>query len=395
MNNTSESIELSWIGKNKQNEKIDYDLVKQDEYCYGNCNNSNMLIHGDNLGVLEVLREDFKGKIKCIYIDPPYNSLIKFQHYSDKYTHSDWLNMMYQRLLILKELLVDEGYIFVQIDNRELHYLKIIMDEIFGRENYRNSIIVNKTYDAYTLSNSQEVFKTGYDTILLYSKKTSYPVPFIFKKKDCLKNIGVWKDFWCISSNENNYTLCGMNPENGNWRWNEEKALRSLENYKLLMKYRDDNNLQNEPFEEIFFGYIKNNKILKDEFTLIRVINDRVEYYIPPTENYILSDDWTDIIVQGSETNFEHEVSEELLNRIISNFTKPKDIVLDAFLGSATTAAVAQKHNRTWIGIEYGEHCYSTCVKRLNNVIKEQHLKNKNKNNLGYKFYELVKKEEK
>lgn len=392
MSNITENIELLWIEKEKQTNDSCYKFEKKEEYCYG-INNSNILIHGDNLGAMKLLKKDYTEKIKCVYIDPPYNSLIDFQHYSDKYTHSEWLDMMYQRLLILKELLTEDGYIFVQIDNRELHYLKIIMDEIFGRENYRNSIIVRKCYDAYTLSDRQDVFKTGYDTLLLYSKNISCSVPFIFKENSGLENKGIWKDFWCIGSNGNNYKLFGIDPENGSWRWTEVEAFTAIGNYKQLIKHIDSNNLNNESFEKVYFEYIRTNDISIDLFSLIRIVNGRLEYYIPPTDNYILGDDWTDIVVQGAETNFEHEVNEDLLFRIISNFTEAGDIVLDAFLGSATSAAVAQKLNRKWIGIEYGEHCYSHCMKRINNIIDIQKLNNEDNETCGYDFYELIKVE--
>ncbi|HOZ88746.1 MAG TPA: site-specific DNA-methyltransferase [Bacilli bacterium] len=396
MNKKLEGIELSWIGKNNYNHEANYVLSEKSKWSYSKGNNQNMLIHGDNLGALELLRKTYRGKIKCIYLDPPYNSLLDFRHYSDKYTHSDWLSLMHQRLLLLKELLAPDGFIFVQLDNRELHYLKIIMDEIFGRDNYRNSIIVNKTYDAYTISDNQEAFKTGYDTILLYSRKVSSKVPFIFKETEIENNGGIWKDLWCNNSS-NNYLLANIDPNNGGWRWEEAKASRSLENYELLIKYQKDKKLNEESFTKVFFKYIKENKLSLTEFNLIRVINSRIEYYIPPTEKYNLSDDWTDITVQGLETNFEHEVNEELLRRIINNFTNPEDIVLDAFLGSGTTITVAQKLYRSWIGIEQGEHIYSHCVNRLKKVIDQQFLleNNKNQEKLGYKFYELVKKEEK
>ena len=387
----SEKIELKWSQKSSDVSFKYNSLIEIEDKSYKGQKSLNMLIHGDNLDALEILSKDYENKIKCIYIDPPYNSLINFQHYNDNYTHEDWLTMMYPRLSLFQKLLRDDGYIFVQIDNRELHYLKVIMDEIFGRDNYRNSIIVRKIYDRFTVNRTQRSFQTGYDTILLYTKSTSTFVPNIQLEHSLQEEVGIWKNFWCSKQNaENNYVLFEEQPENGSWLWNETKTKQSVKNYDILFNYsKKTQDFENDVlFTRLYFNYIKQHNIT-EEFNIVRKRNGRIEYFIPPSISPILGDDWTDIIVQGKETGFEHEVSEDLLARIIINFTKENDIVLDAFLGSGTTAAVSQKNNRTWIGIEYGEHCYSHCIPRLNKIIDKQCLNGEKIKNLGYRFFEL------
>ena len=138
-----QKLELTWIGKGDEPKLEPRILVENSEYSYGDPDSENMLIHGDNLLALKALEQDYTGKVKCIYIDPPYNTGNAFEHYDDGVEHSVWLNLMNQRLVILKSLLRDDGAIFVQIDDEEAAYLKVLMDEVFGRHNFINTVSVN------------------------------------------------------------------------------------------------------------------------------------------------------------------------------------------------------------------------------------------------------------
>ena len=143
MGKNKQKLELTWIGKDDEYKDIEPRiLVEVSEKSYGDKNTENMLIHGDNLLALKALEQDYTGKIKCIYIDPPYNTGSAFEHYDDNVEHSKWLSLMKSRLEILKNLLSVDGCIFVQIDDNEQAYLKILMDEIFGRQNFVNCISV-------------------------------------------------------------------------------------------------------------------------------------------------------------------------------------------------------------------------------------------------------------
>jgi len=143
MNKCKQKLELTWIGKDDEYKDIEPRiLVEVPDKSYGDKNTENMLIHGDNLLALKALEQDYTGRIKCIYIDPPYNTGSAFEHYDDNVEHSKWLSLMKSRLEILKNLLSNEGCIFVQIDDNEQAYLKVLMDEIFGRQNFVNCIAV-------------------------------------------------------------------------------------------------------------------------------------------------------------------------------------------------------------------------------------------------------------
>lgn len=147
---------LDWINKNQakqQSRDVPYHLLKhQQSYGDSNSAQNNMLIQGDNLLALKALMPLYAGQVKCIFIDPPYNTQSAFEHYDDKLEHSQWLSLMYSRLVILRELLSDDGFICVHIDDKEGAYLKVILDEIFGRSNYQNTFFVQVRYADKTLN---------------------------------------------------------------------------------------------------------------------------------------------------------------------------------------------------------------------------------------------------
>lgn len=142
-------LELTWVGKYDEEKPVEPRILLEDtEKSYGDPDSENMLIHGDNLIALQALQQDFAGRIKCIYIDPPYNTGSAFEQYDDNLEHSTWLSFMQSRLTLLKQLLTDNGTLFVQIDDNEQAYLKVLCDEIFGRQNYINMVSINAKVSA-------------------------------------------------------------------------------------------------------------------------------------------------------------------------------------------------------------------------------------------------------
>jgi len=165
--NNKPKLELTWIGKDEQPKLEPRILIEDPEKSYGDKNTDNILIYGDNLLALKALEQDFTGKIKCIYIDPPYNTGSAFEHYDDGLEHSIWLNLMYQRLVILHKLLSIDGTIWITLDDNEAHYCKIILDEIFGRNNFIANAVWEK---ADSPRMDARLFSTRHDHILVYSK---------------------------------------------------------------------------------------------------------------------------------------------------------------------------------------------------------------------------------
>lgn len=174
----TQKLELTWIGKENDFFVEPRVLILDEEKSYKKenlINDSyfdNMLIHGDNLLALKALEKDYTGKIKCIYIDPPYNTGSAFEHYDDNLEHSTWLSLMNERLIILKNLLSDDGVIWIQIDDEEQAYLKVLCDEIFGRNNFLNMLSVKmKNIAGASGGGEDRRLKKNVEYILVYTKK--------------------------------------------------------------------------------------------------------------------------------------------------------------------------------------------------------------------------------
>lgn len=176
--NNKYKLELTWIGKNDERQPLEPRILIEDKnYSYGNPEtgvlpngkpwNGNMLIHGDNLLALKALEQDYTNQVKCIYIDPPYNTGSVFEHYDDGVEHSIWLSLMRERLELLMNLLSPDGSIWITLDDNEVYYCKVLMDEIFNRRNFVGSIIWEK---ADSPKMDPKFFSTRHDTILVYAK---------------------------------------------------------------------------------------------------------------------------------------------------------------------------------------------------------------------------------
>lgn len=374
-----QKLELTWVNKNKLPEVEPRILLHNKNFDYGDPDSENILIHGDNLLALKALEQDFAGRVKCIYIDPPYNTGAAFEHYDDNLEHSIWLNLMAARLKILRNLLSNDGSIFIQIDNNEMAYLKVLCDEIFGRQNFVNDIIWKRRGGS---ANPNNRLNNVTDFILWYSKTQDYEIFPVYSKDDDNTQAYIKERFknelngekYMLAPVERNaklgiretmrYEYKGYTPQ---WGW-----MMSRENLEKLDKEnRLHWNSKGRPNRRVF---------LKD-------------YKGQPVGNL-----WTDIFVinpmSGERMDFDGQKPEALIQRILTLTTNPGDLVLDSFLGSGTTAAVAHKMGRRWIGIEKNGSCHSHCIPRLQKVIDgEQGGISKSvgwQGGGGFKFYELA-----
>lgn len=359
---------LQWLDRDKHVRAADavpYRLLEADDtHSAGAADTPNMIIQGDNLEALKALLPYYAGRVKCIYIDPPYNTRSAFEHYDDNLEHSQWLEMMYPRFQLLRELLSEDGFIFVQIDYRESAHLKVILDEIFGTACFKNEIIVGRG-----IKNVQSQFEdidslaAGHDTIYLYSKNARSRLKTLFAQIDDPQP-GKWDTFWRGTERPTmRYELFGITPPRGQWRWSKDRAYHAKALYE---KYMSD--FQSSMSLDEFWKKLEAET--GTEPNLVRLGSENtVQYYVGPRDYKMLSDVWLDIRTLGKITNFPHEKHEALLERIISWVTKPNEIVLDSFLGSGSTAAAAHKMRRHYIGIEMGEHAISHCVPRLKKII--------------------------
>lgn len=432
-------LELTWIGKYDK-KKIEPRILKEDkEKDYGDSQSGNMLIHGDNLLALKSLEKDYTGKIKCIYIDPPYNTKNAYEHYNDNLEHSIWLSLMYERMNLLNKLLCSSGTIWVSVDDSESHYLKIMMDEIFGRHNFLGDIAYERSGTAGLGQGGSFLVNTR-ESILVYAKdktkmeikeaKTYKPLDKETMKRysSILENEGIRVEYLRFKDSSGNdviiykhkdYIINNISIKNFEKRkteiYNEynnyyEKIFRTTnpqsENtfqHKIIDSF-DTKGLYSViytptrgKFKGIKTTLYYNNKELFAWLKSSAVIQNG---QIVKTNK--MSDFWrnedipkANIANEGGVEFKRNKKPEALIKQILDISTNNGDYVLDSFLGSGTTCAVAQKMNRKWIGIEMGNHIYTHCIPRLNSVINGTDVLGISKlvnwnGGGGYKFYELA-----
>lgn len=376
----NQRLELTWIGKGEDPAVEPRILLHDPSKDYGDPNTENMLIHGDNLLALKALEQQYAGQVKCIYIDPPYNTGSAFEHYDDNLEHSIWLNLMKARLESLKALLANNGFIFAQIDDYEMAYLKVLMDEIFGRNNFINAIVWKRKGGSV---NPRNKLNSNTDYILCYAKSNAAELAPVYTIDDPETQDYINKRFKYVDENGRRYRLSPIiSPTYSPTLVYEYKGYLPPKNGWSLSRPKME---QFEREGRLYMPQDKSQRIQRKQYL--------DEYKGRPIGNL-----WTDINVinpmSTERLEFVGQKPEALIQRILSLSTKEGDLVLDSFLGSGTTAAVAHKMGRRYIGIELGDHCYSHCKPRLDKVIDgEQDGISKAVNwhgGGGYKFYELA-----
>jgi len=356
--------ELNWMGDQHARRaagKVAYRLLETVEQV-GDPAADNLLIQGDNLEALKSLLPLYAGRVKCIFIDPPYNTKSAFEHYDDNLEHSQWLSMMYPRLVLLRDLLSEDGSIWVTIDDNEAHYLKVIMDEVFGRSNFIGNVIWNHSVQSKGYSGRLSLH---HNHLLAFRKSSAFRLLDLPRQDE--HNV--------------NYS----NPDNdprGPWRPGDVR--NSLVRPNLMYDIRTPSGkvIKHPPkgwrfSQETFQRELSEGKIVfsQDETRIIRKI------YLADQDGRVPESLWFAADVGTTrEANqelkalfdadfFETPKPERLLQRVLAVSTAANDLVLDSFLGSGTTAAVAHKMGRRWIGIEMGEHARTHCLPRLKKVV--------------------------
>lgn len=353
----------------------------------------NMLIHGDNLLALKALERKYAGRIRCIYIDPPYNTGYAFSHYDDNLEHSQWLNLMRPRLEILWELLSEDGSIWISIDDDEQAYLKVLCDEVFGRTSFIASMIWQKR----TSPDMRAIISDGHDYILVYAKNRD-----VFK--DTRNRLPLTED------QATNY----KNPDNdprGPWASSDFTAQGWRPNQMYTIK-TPSGKVVSPPegrcwrhLEDVFNQLMQEGRLW---FGTDGSGVPRKKTYLSESEGIAPWTWWPNkevghnqeakkeiIALFGATNAFDTPKPERLIERILRIASNPGDLVLDSFLGSGTTAAVAHKMGRRYIGIEMGDHAYTHCKIRLDKVIAGDDAGGITKSTGwssggGYRFYELA-----
>lgn len=391
----NQRLELTWIGKGEEPAVEPRILLHDADKDYGDPDTENMLIHGDNLLALKALEQEYAGQVKCIYIDPPYNTGAAFEHYDDSLEHSTWLNLIKPRLQILWNLLhKDNGSIWISIDDSEQAYMRILCDEVFGRTNFIAQIVWQKRYSR----ENREAIGDVHEYIIVYAKS-----PLLFKQSRNL--VPMSEEQAKVYKNPNN------DPK-GRWRpvpMTAQAGHATPEQFYEIVApggkvYTPPPGrcwgLSKATFEKmlaegrIYFG--KDNNSQPNTIRYLSEVPGVAPWTWWPSDEVGHTDSAKKEILSifGKENIFDTPKPETLVERIIHIATNPGDLVLDSFLGSGTTAAVAHKMGRRYIGIELGDHCYTHCKPRLDKVIDgEQGGISKAVNwqgGGGYKFYELA-----
>jgi adenine-specific DNA-methyltransferase len=429
-----QKLELTWIGKNNHEYNIANiePRILEEDPALSNCKNDpsteNMIIHGDNLLALKALLPEYEGKVKCIYIDPPYNTGSAFEHYDDNVEHSLWLTLMKSRFELLHLLLHESGSIFIQLDDSEVHYSRVLMDEIFGRNNYVNDITISTNKAFGFKGTSSGIFKQANHLLLFAKNKRKFEINqdklFIEKDYDVAYNL-VFDD---INKPEANWTWSNINDvvaKNLNFMSVREakKEMNDTDFKDAVAKFALENAGRVFQCAAVSGGaYLKRKATVElskqNKDKIIRHQGDDMDYmfiggrrvifykerlvdlggYELPGEK--ITDIWSDISIEGlaheGGVDFpKGKKPEKLIQRCFDLSTSPGDYVLDSFLGSGTAAAVAHKMNRKYIGVEMGGQAYTHCKVRLDGVVSGTDQSGISKvvewkGGGAYKFYELA-----
>ena len=400
MSNQKTRLELTWIGKDKLAKIEPRILLEEPERSYRAENKSsknpifdNRIIFGDNLLALKALEHQFIEKVKCIFIDPPYNTGSAFEYYDDGIEHSMWLSLMRDRLELLNKLLCVDGSIWITIDDNECHYLKVLCDEIFGRKNF----VADIAWQKRTSPDIRATIGSGYDHILVYAKEINSFKKILKKIPKTETQIAQYK-----------------NPDNdsrGAWVSSDYTAQGYRPNQMYEIKtpsgavYTPPTGTCWKNVESVFLKLVEEGRIW---FGKNGSGMPRKKTYLSESEGQVTWSWWPNSEVGhnqeakkeikalfGSDDAFITPKPERLLERIMLLSTDHNDIVLDSFAGSGTTGAVAHKMGRRWIMVELGEHCHTHIIPRLQKVIngEDQGGISKSANwygGGGFKYYRLA-----
>lgn len=369
-----QKLELTWIGKDERPRLEPRILLEDPQLSFHAPKRisetdlfDNMLIHGDNLLALKALEQNLAGKVKCVFIDPPYNTGSAFPQYADGLEHSLWLSLMRDRLALIRDLLAFDGSLWVTIDDHEAHYLKVLLDEVFGRSCFVASVVWRSTDNS---NNDAKQFSTDHNYVLVYGREPGWQPKKLAEtdKRSHFRNPdgdprGPWFDGNPLNSPKPRpnlkFDLIGPNgdvikpPKNG-WRWSRETIAERMATGEIRFT-PDGKGIRRRTYLADMKG-------------------------LPPSTL------WADLDQTGHNRQAKYELKqlfperaasdlfatpkpERLLARILDLATEPGDVVLDSFAGSGTTGCVAHKMGRKWVLVEVGDHCFTELLPRIRKVV--------------------------
>ena len=380
-----QKLELTWVGKENRPRLEPRILIEDPAKSYHAAARvsdadifDNVLIHGDNLLALKALEADYTGKVKCVFIDPPYNTGSAFTHYDDGLEHSIWLGLMRDRLEIIRRLMSEDGSLWITIDDNEAHYLKVLCDEIFGRANFVSNVIWQKKFQSQA---NADGISASHDHMLVYSKdRASLKLAMLPRSNESKAKYtnadndprGPWmSDNFTVSltsgqrgaqfartgHSANIYPITSpsgresLPPSGTCWRFSQQRFAELLEQNRVWFGKSGTSAPRLKRFlHEVQDGVIASSIWMREE------VGDNLEAK-------------REVLAINSEDVFPTPKPERLIERICVLSTNPSDLVLDSFAGSGTTGAVAHKMGRRWIMVELGDHCTTHIAPRLQQVI--------------------------
>ncbi|MBB1060589.1 site-specific DNA-methyltransferase [Marilutibacter spongiae] len=357
---------LEWHNRNddlKATAKTPYRLLQPiQSLSHGDEDAPNMLIQGDNLEALKALLPYYAGQVKCIFIDPPYNTKSAFEHYDDNLEHAQWLSMMYPRMVLLRELLSEDGSIWITLDDNEAHYFKVMCDEVFGRKNFLGNIVWNHSVQSKGYSGKLSVH---HNHVLGYRKSDTFELLDLPRTDEHNVNYsnpdndprGPWRSGDVRNSLVRRNLMYDIKAPGGNiikhppkgWRFSKETYEREREEGKIIFS-ADETRIIRKIYLADQDGRVPETLWFAQDVGTTREANKEVRAF-----------------VEGDF--FETPKPERLIERILRISSKPGDLILDSFIGSGTTGAVAHKMGRRWIGVEVGEHAKDLAQPRLRAVV--------------------------
>jgi len=369
----NQKLELTWIGKDARPKLEPRILLGDPEKSYHAKQRitsadifDNQLIFGDNLLALKALEQDYAGKVKCVFIDPPYNTGSAFTHYDDGVEHSIWLSLIRDRLEIIRRLMADDGSLWITIDDNEAHYLKVLCDEVFGRANFVSNVVWQKKFAP---QNDAKLIDTNHDQVIVFAK-SKQQVAFNLLPRTEVMNAryqnpdndprGPWTSDNPLRREFRGYAFYEITtpsgrkvspPPGSSWRFNKEEVPRLIAENRLWF----GRNGGGVPRIKRFLSEVKDGIIPQTIWLHDQVGNTQEAK--------------KEVIALNKDDIFDTPKPERLIKRVLEIATNPRDLVLDSFAGSGTTGAVAHKMGRRWIMVELGEHCHTHIIPRLKKVI--------------------------
>ena len=377
---SKQKLELTWIGKENRPKLEPRILLEDAEKSYHAKQRvtesdifDNRLIFGDNLLALRALEAEFTGRVKCVFIDPPYNTGSAFTHYDDGVEHSIWLSLMRDRLEIIRRLLADDGSLWITIDDNEAHYLKVLCDEVFGRGHFVANVVWQKKY---AVANDHKTIAPMHDHLLVFRKTENWQRNLIPRTEEKDRQYkfedekGIFRnsDYTCSKSIEErpNLYYAILQPNTDEEIWPSKTR---------VWAYSKDEHLRHVAEGFIYWGkdglgktpsYKRYKHLLRNQGVVPQTLwSHEYASHTDAARKEVRA-------VLGSSSladDFITPKPEGLIQRVLEIATNPNDLVLDSFAGSGTTGAVAHKMGRRWIMVELGEHCHTHIIPRLKKVI--------------------------